>query len=114
MSWYLFSGKVLNYHSGINTIDNILSHYSSDLKQEYNETTDNDLRIFFSCSMKSLLDFFLHISYKIKSSIHTSVSKEQKLVKVDTVNVYRIAGANLHRNENHQSMQNDLPRKDSL
>ena len=47
--------------------------------------------------MKSLMDFFLHISYKLKSNPLSSQKAIFKPVNVDCVSVYRIAGANLHR-----------------
>ena len=98
MRWYNFSGKVLNHHTGISSIDSILSTYIGSMRlDKTGENMDSDIRIYLSCLLKSVLDFFLHISYKIKSSFQKESTTNQVQVKIDTTSVYRIAGSNLLR-----------------
>ena len=96
MGWYVFSGKVLCNHTDIISIDDILSAYITSMRQVHTgKDTEGDIQIYLSCLLKSLLDFFLHISYKIKLSFQTQVKSNQIHVKIDTASVYRIAGSNL-------------------
>ena len=59
--------------------------------------SEEDVRIYFSCVLKSFLDFYLHVIYKLKSHKKLSTNTEQKVCKVDDTSVYRIAGSNLMR-----------------
>ena len=98
MGWYVFSGKGLCNHTDIISIDDILSAYITSMRQVHTgKDTEGDIQIYLSCLLKSLLDFFLHISYKIKLSFQTQVKSNQIHVKIDTASVYRIAGSNLLR-----------------
>ena len=114
MSWYTFSGKVLNYNTGIIAIDNILSRYIESLRKVVTVKgidTEGDIRIYLSCLLKSLLDFFLHITYKLKTSSHqTQVNSNQTQVKIDISSIYRIAGANLMRMIKKRKSTNFLKR----
>ena len=114
MSWYTFSGKVLNYNTGIIAIDNILSRYIESLRKVVTVKgidTEGDIRIYLSCLLKSLLDFFLRITYKLKTSSHqTQVNSNQTQVMIDISSIYRIAGANLMRMIKKRKSTNFLKR----
>ena len=98
MMWYSFTGKVLNLNCGINFIDNLITTYRLSMRQSNKALKDCDIHVqaYLSCFMKSLMDFFLHVSYKLKSNEPPLQRTAGKPVNVDSVSVYRIAGANLH------------------
>lgn len=97
MMWYTFSGKILNRKTGDQALDSFLGAYISDIKQNIKDITDEDIRIYFSCVMKTFLDFYLHLSYTLKSHTKLSSKTEQRIFKVDETSTYRIAGSNLMR-----------------
>ena len=98
MCWYNFSGKILNECTGVSAIDDILCRYFENLRQAHTSNdTEGDIRIYLSCILKSLQDFFLHISYKIKSSCHVETRPRKSNVTIDDTSAYRIAGSNLQR-----------------
>lgn len=90
--------EVLNHHTGISSIDSILGTYIGSMRlDKTGENMESDIRIYLSCLLKSVLDFFLHISYKIKSSFQKEPTTKQVQVKIDITSVYRIAGSSLLR-----------------
>lgn len=95
MAWYLFTGKVLNITTRTDT-DELLQNYVSEIKTNCDHATDTDIRIFLSCFMKSILDFFFKISIKIKSQQRgkSSVPIQKNF---DDTSLYRIAGAAIKR-----------------
>ena len=58
MMWYSFTGKMLNFNCGVNFIDNIITTYCLTMRQSNKALKDCDIQIYFSCFMKSLMDFF--------------------------------------------------------
>ena len=65
LAWYMFTGKVLNVETGT-TIDVTIRDITNGIHVHCNSVSNEDIRIFFSCVMKSFLDFFLQYAINTK------------------------------------------------
>ena len=95
--WYTFSGNILNRETGDQAADIVLRAFISDIQRNVKNIADEDIRIYFSCVLKTFLDFYLHLTYTLKSHTKLSSKTEHKVFKVDETSVFRIAGSNLMR-----------------
>ena len=93
LAWYLFTGKVLNIDTGTN-IDVTTRAIMNEMQLRCNSASEVDKRIFFSCVMKALLDFFLQYAINTKSKRINGI--KQSKIHVDETSIYRISGALLH------------------
>ena len=92
LAWYHYTGKVLNGHT--NTIvDHVVIDLLSEIQKQCTTATQMNKRIFLSCIMKSLLDYFLKLIHELKLKQKSKTSQVYRKVNFDNTSLYKIAGA---------------------
>ena len=92
LAWYHYTGKVLNGQT-MTIVDQVVINLLSEIQKQCTTATQLDKRVFLSCVMKALLDYFLKLIHGLKSKQQSKSSQEYRKVNFDNASLYKIAGA---------------------
>lgn len=97
LAWYHYTGKVLNGHT--NTIvDQVVANLMSKIQKQCNTATQTDKRVFLSCVMKALIDYFLKLTHELKSKQQQNKAPRiYRKINFDNTSLYKIVGALLRQ-----------------